>query len=166
MKRLILIRHAKTEQLTGPGLDFDRVLTERGHTDSVLMANQLIKASNYPDLIISSTAIRAKQTAEIFAENLKYKKENIVLKKFLYHDFYDKKEILKVINKIEDKCNIVFIIGHNPYISELASQMTGDVYEHIPTAGYLSILFNTNNWSDISLGSGTLEVFDYPSGHK
>ena len=77
MKRVVIVRHGKAVPY-GYDDDFSRDLRDRGKSDAKLISSELNEQGIFPDLIISSEAKRALKTARIFAENLNYKKRNIV----------------------------------------------------------------------------------------
>jgi phosphohistidine phosphatase len=81
------------------------------------MARFLFRRGNTPDLIISSNAARARQTAEIFVKDLNISEKNLRLTEKLYYS--SAKTILDHIYVLDDKINTVLLVGHNPGISDL-----------------------------------------------
>ncbi len=116
MKRLYLIRHAKSSW-DDPSLDdFDRPLSKRGKHDAPLMGKLLKQKNIIPDLILSSPAKRAKKTAKKIAKELG--KANIVYLDELYDA--SSQDLLADIKKISDTYTTVFLIAHNPRLNMLA----------------------------------------------
>ena len=110
------------------------------------------------DLIISSPAIRAISTALIFARNLNYKANNIVIKQELYESSVQ--DYLSVINSIDNSFDNVLLFAHNPTISDLAQHLTQALPMELPTCAIVGISFNTNDWKKAK--EGELFLFDYP----
>jgi phosphohistidine phosphatase len=164
MKRLILVRHAKSSRDNPAVIDFDRDLNDRGYKDAALMGDYIKNLSLKPDLIISSPALRARMTANIIAGKLEYPKSGI--------RFYDKlyeanpSDVVDILLGLEDNVNFVMLFGHNPYISSVSSYLTGKPFIEIPTTGTLEIIFNINNWSDVSNTLGETGFYQVPKNLK
>ena len=157
MKKLFLIRHAKSGWDNPALKDIERPLNERGYTNANEMSLQL-KAT--PDLIITSPAIRAMSTALIFARNLNYNFNNIVIKQELYDT--NVKDYLSVLHSIDNQIKTVLLFAHNPIISDFANSLTKDLPMEMPTCAIAGISFNINEWKEIKLKIGELFLFDYP----
>ncbi len=155
MKKLFLIRHAKSDWLNPELKDIERHLNERGYASANLISQ---KFTEKPDLIISSSAIRAISTALIFARNLNYSANNIIIKQELYES--SAKDYLSVINFIDNKYKSVLLFAHNPTISDLANVLTQSLPMEMPTCAIAGISFDTNDWQKAK--SGKLFLFDYP----
>ncbi len=162
MKTLFITRHAKTIPGGGQLADFDRYLSPRGPKDLKLVANELIELEYEPDLIISSPAVRAKQTAEIMAELFDYPVGQIKYLNHLY-GYFSTQQIIKDISQIGAKARSVMIVGHNPSMAELGEDLTYSFHEHLPTSGTLVIDFEVTKWDYVSEGSGMLSQFIFPS---
>ena len=155
MKTLYLIRHAKSDW-TNPELkDIERYLNERGYSNANMMST---KFDRVPDLIISSPAIRAMSTALIFARNLNYNANNIVIKQELYESSVQ--DYLSVINSIDNNFNTVLLFAHNPTISDVAQTLTQALPMDMPTCAIAGIKFDIIDWEKAK--KGELVLFDYP----
>ncbi|MBN2424079.1 MAG: histidine phosphatase family protein [Calditrichaceae bacterium] len=165
MKKLYLIRHAKSDWSI-PGLnDMDRPLNNRGNKDAPLMARWLKSEDIYPDLIVSSPAHRALSTARIFAEILKYPEHNIRTDLLIYGG--SGAEMLEIIRKTNDKLHTVFLFGHNPEITGLAEDLTGKTMESMSTCAILGIEFpRIESWRDVKNRSGVKVLYKYPRMFK
>ncbi len=162
MKKLILVRHAKTEQLFDYSKsDFERKLLPRGHKDAELIAEQLKVKDIHPDIYITSKAKRAKQTAKIFAEHLNFEADEITKEQFLY-DGYTTGEILDYLAKFETDHDCIIIFGHNPDIASLTTRLVTDELWHFPTSCTTVINFDIENWKDLEVGTGKMELYLYP----
>ncbi|MCU4156927.1 histidine phosphatase family protein [Carboxylicivirga sp. A043] len=167
MKTLILVRHAKTEQLgyMSSKSDFERSLKPRGYNDTKLVAKDMISRKIRPNLLISSKAMRAKQTARLFAEQLDIDKQDIVLEQFLY-DGYTTSELLSYLEQFGALHDNIMIVGHNPEIAMTAISLTDSDYLHFPTTGTIAISFNVDSWEDINAREGKIEWFVAPKMFK
>jgi phosphohistidine phosphatase len=158
IKKLYIIRHAKSDKSDDTLKDFDRPLNKRGLKNSPFMGSLLKNKNINPDLILSSPALRALTTAEIIANRVEYKKE-IETNKSIYTDSYSTLE--KIIHEIDDNNNTVFFIGHNPGVSALINHLCQTNLD-IPTCAVVEIAFDTNSWEKISKKNSTLISYEYP----
>src|SRR3990172_739632 len=144
MKRLYIIRHAKSSWDNSNLQDFERPLNARGERDAPFMGQKLAERGIKPDLILSSPANRAFKTAKIVAETVGYKKKNIVSDQNIY--LSDLKTILKIIQNIDDTKNDVMIFGHNPCFTHLANYLSDANVDNIPTCGVFCVEFDIKSW--------------------
>ena len=160
MKRLILIRHAKSSW-NNPGLtDFDRPLNKRGKRDAPVMGKRLKNRDVKPDLIISSPAKRALKTARIIAEEIGYPKVKIVTHASIYGEGMS--ALLELIRNLDDSHNRVIMFGHNPDFTMLAEHLTDHRVGNMPTCGIFCVDFEVDSWKQISERKGLFVFFDYP----
>ncbi|MCG8410704.1 MAG: histidine phosphatase family protein [Bacteroidales bacterium] len=144
-KILTIVRHGKSDW--GNNIqDIDRPLKERGVKDAYKMAERLQNRTLNPDLIITSTANRAVHTAIIFSRVLKIDDSKIILNS----DFYmaDYTSIIQFISRLYNSVNSVLIFGHNPTFTYLANMFLPDSISNLPTAGVVSLNFETNSWHE------------------
>ena len=163
-KTLYLIRHAKSSWDDPSLRDHDRPLNKRGKRDAPFMAKFLKESGIRPDIIISSTAVRALDFAKEIAEETGYKKKNIIATKDMY--MADEDEMLRILRKVDDSHNIVFMVGHNPGITYFANSLSNYNISNIPTSGIFRVDFETEKWSDTDFGKGKFMSFDYPKKFK
>jgi phosphohistidine phosphatase len=157
MKKIYLIRHAKSGWDNTELKDIERPLNERGYASANEMSQQLKLT---PDLIITSPAIRAISTALIFARNLDYDFNSIVIKKELYETTV--KEYLSVLHSIDNQFKTMLLFAHNPTISHFAESLTKSIPKEMPTCAIAGISFDAKNWKDLKNKTGELFLFDYP----
>lgn len=162
MKTLILTRHAKTIPGESGMSDFERTLAPRGPKDVKLIAKELLTMEYDPDLIISSPALRAIQTSELFAKVFNYQASQIKYLNYLY-GYFSIADLVKDLASKGAKSNSVQIIGHNPSISEIAADLSGSYAESLPTSGTMVIEFDVKKWDYVTEGSGILTQFIVPS---
>lgn len=146
MKTLFLVRHAKSSRDDPTLADKKRPLNERGLRDAPKMGKRLAKRDVKPDLILSSPALRARTTAELFADELDYKLKHIVIDDRLYASAPD--DLLEVIRKRGGKAKRLMLFGHNPELSELANRLSSDITE-LRTCAVAELAFDIKSWSDL-----------------
>ena len=148
MKKLLLMRHAKSSWDNSDIPDHERSLKKRGKKDAERMGKLLKSKELKPDLILSSTALRAKETAEIVADTCKCKKEIIFLDS-LY--MAEPSDILRAIEKISKDKKTVMVIGHNPGLEAFLQIADGKV-ESLPTASIAYLTVSIDDWSELGKG--------------
>ena len=158
MKKLILLRHAKSSWKDASLDDFDRPLNRRGKKDAPIMAHKLAMRKIKIDLTISSPANRTIETAKIFANILGCESE-IIFNDKLYEASY--KEILNVINLIDDKYQNVLLVCHNPGITNLVNYISDYFIENISTSGIVGLSTNSS-WKNINENGCSFLFYDYP----
>ncbi len=150
MKKLLIMRHGKSDWGSGSQRDFDRPLNERGLRDTPRIGEELKKKNLTPDLIISSPAERAKMTAERVAEYSGYRGK-IDWDESFYFGFV--REITQKLRKVDDKIENVMIVGHNPTWSSIVEQLSGNYFD-MKTANVCILEFN-GSWKDLDEGKCT-----------
>lgn len=158
MKKLYIIRHAKSDWEDLTLKDFDRPLNSRGEDDSPFMGKLLNEKEVLPDAILSSPALRAKKTAQKIAKEINFTKP-ILYDKKIYEASVQTLE--SIVKSIDDKYDIVFLLGHNPGLKMLAESIVG-LEGNIPTSGIVEVEFDCKKWSEISSKNAKLISFDYP----
>jgi phosphohistidine phosphatase len=160
MKMLYLIRHGKSSWKDEALSDQERPLNKRGKKDAPEMARWLLAKGIKPDLMLSSSAVRTKKTARKMAKELGMDKKEIVTTDSLY--MADADEILQEIRQIDDRVDTAFVFGHNPGLTDLASQLASREIENVPTCGVVALKFEVNSWKEVSRKHGWLAFFNYP----
>jgi phosphohistidine phosphatase len=160
MKTLFLVRHAKSNR-DDPSLpDRDRPLNERGLHDAPRMGARLARRDVNPDLIVSSPALRALTTAQLFAAKIGYEGKRIVVDERLYAA--DAAILLAVIRALDEKTACVMLFGHNPEFGDLAQRLSGDPVE-MPTCAVAEFRFDIKSWSDVGTVAPKRIRFDKPT---
>ncbi len=160
MKKLFIIRHAKSSWKDTSLDDFDRGLNKRGKKDIKFIANWLRANRFYPDLILSSPARRAKDTLEQIVKTLKLNDEIIRFDKSIYEATCD--TLIDLLEQVDKRYDNLFLIGHNPALNELAEFLTNSVIFNIPTSGIFCVEFNISKWSEIKNVKGIISFFEFP----
>lgn len=164
MKKIYLIRHAKSSWSEEGVSDFDRPLNKRGKKDLPFMANRLKEFGIKPDLILSSPAKRAQKSAKTIAEIIDYKTTKISYDESLYDSSYTTYRYL--LDSLDNKLNSVFIVAHNPTLTEVGERLSGAILTNIPTCSIVCIEFDVKSFQDIKEESGKIIFFDYPKKHN
>lgn len=123
-KLLYLIRHAKAEEYAFAKRDHDRDIIDKGKVRASQVADDLATVFQLTEntQVISSTANRAIQTAELFCDKLHYPLQHIQQEKSIYEAYY--LDILHVINKTPEHIETLLVFGHNPGLSDLTNYLT------------------------------------------
>ena len=162
MKSIIFGRHAKSSWDDISLRDHDRPLNKRGVKDAELMGKNLRALEIYPEVLIASSALRAKTTAEIYYKYVGC--EIFEINKSLYHA--PPNTFLTIAGNIPDKFDSAMMIAHNPGITELANIYSEEFISNVPTGGIFIVKFKVNSWKEISTFNGILTNFLYPKLFK
>lgn len=155
-KTLIIVRHAKSSWKDETLADRDRPLNQRGIRDAPEMGRRLAAGVTLPQLVVSSPAVRALETARAICREIDYSTDHIQLEEDLYaaapHD------ILDVVTGFDDSVSTAMVVTHNPAITDLANLFSDEDIENVPTCGILFV--EADAWNEFS--NGRLIAFDYP----
>ena len=168
MKRLFLLRHAKTEQADkDTPADADRVLTERGRSDAPLVGREMRKKGYQPDLILCSPSARTRQTLELALAEFGGSPEIRSVDSIYAAGARD---ILALVRGLPREVQRPMVVGHNPSFEEIAALLVGDAGaanfdafgEKFPTAALAVIDFDVADWKEVEPGAGKLTDFIKP----
>jgi phosphohistidine phosphatase len=165
MKRLTLVRHAKSDWGDASLDDLDRPLNKRGERDAPAMAARLVKAGLEPTLMISSPAARAMATAREFARAFGYPAGRIRQADEAY--LAAPGELLDVVRRLGGRATHVMLFGHNPGISGFGARLTGDDSSgEMPTGAVTSLLVPLKDWSELGFGKAKRDFHDFPKSQR
>jgi phosphohistidine phosphatase len=159
MKRIYLVRHAKSSWDEVGVKDEDRPLRKKGIDDAHYKAKILSLSNVTIDITLSSPAFRALNTAIIFAKYLRYPFERIVITESIYSS--NKEGLLDIVRSVENKHSSVMIVGHDPALSSLANYLTESNFEKISTSGVVCIELGIVDWKKTDKKSGILKFHDF-----
>ena len=162
MKKLLLVRHAKSgwEDFSQP--DHNRPLNTRGLADAPVMAQRIAKKQIVPELIVSSTAYRAEATAKIIATELQLL-DKIITDTNIYEAGIG--NLMEVIFGLDDRFNQVMLVGHNPGFTMLVNYLQNDKHiDNMQTCATALLSFEIESWADVK--TGKLLDYDYPKNHQ
>ena len=175
MRRLMLLRHAKTEHDAPTGRDQDRRLDQRGRLDAAAIGTWIGRHPPLPDAVLVSTAVRAQQTWEIARDAMKDAVRDQVPqpKVELLDELYgaEPAQLLRIIRLagVTDPARLM-LIGHNPGMHELALMLAGSgdaaakksLEDNLPTAGLAILDFAVDDWNGVAFRRGELVRFTSP----
>ena len=153
MKKLLLLRHAKSSWADSSLPDFERPLNERGQRAAPLVGKFMRERQLRPDLIISSPAKRTRETIALVLDAARLETETR----------YDERiyeatlaRLLEVVSQIEDDKREVMLVGHNPGFENLLERLTNES-ERMPTAALALITLDVEKWDEAAAKGGRLE---------
>ena len=156
------MRHAKSSWENSDLADFDRSLNERG-LDAAPFMGELIRKNDFKiDLIVSSPAKRAEQTAKLVKEAARLDAE-IEYNEKIYEA--SPRWLLEIVSATDDKFDSIMLVGHNPGLEGLLRFLTGK-FEAMPTAALAVVDLEMNHWSEINSASGSLRTLIRPKEVK
>ncbi|HEV7643395.1 MAG TPA: histidine phosphatase family protein [Pyrinomonadaceae bacterium] len=158
MKTLLLLRHAKSSWDDTSLSDFERPLNPRGKQTAPFIGELIAEKGWQPDLVLSSPAERAKQTA-LLAKEAGSLKAEIRFDEKIYEA--SQFQLLEVLKGISAPAGTVLLVGHNPGMEGLLGLLTGEM-QSIPTAALIRISLDIDSWDRIERDSGKLEEFIKP----
>ena len=158
MRTLYLLRHAKSSWKDETLRDFDRPLKRRGRRAAERMGQVFSGEKLKSPLVISSPAVRARETTELVLESAELRVEPHFDERIYEADV---RTLMEVVRSIPDSSDTAILVGHNPGFENLLSYMTGDS-RHMPTCALAKIEFDAASWSDVSEETGRLELFVTP----
>lgn len=163
MKKIILVRHGKAEDPDSEGGDFLRSLTGKGKDVSAQMARRLAKRENGHITIITSPALRALDTAMIFAGTLKTGYDAVIIREAIYGSF-GMSSLCRLLQEAGDEIETIALFGHNPSFSLLVNHFSGTNRGFMPKSGVACFEFDTDSWKTISVSNSKLVYFLHPDG--
>lgn len=163
-KKIYLVRHARAEDQALMFKDFDRELLSSGIMDAARMGKFLHELPIKVDQIVSSTAVRAWQTAKVLAEQLSYDVEDIVADERLYDG--GPRAYLERINSTEESIEELMMVGHNPDITYFAEYLTRSNLFSMDKGGVVTIEFEGLQWAEISGKLGKFVSYVTPKSFR
>ena len=160
MMNLMIMRHGKSDWDAGAQSDHDRPLANRGILSAERMGEVVRDLGTIPELVISSTAVRARATAEL-ARITGGWASRLILEDDLYGA--SPRAALEVVVKHAGDCKRVMIVGHEPTWSMLVRQLTGGSCA-MRTATVADIEIHAERWDAATTASGTLVSLLQPRG--
>lgn len=155
LKKLFLLRHAKSSWGDASLDDFDRPLNERGLRAAPLVGRYMRERKLRPDLIICSPAERARETASLVV-----KAAGLDAPLRFDERIYEatSARLFEIVSQIEDTVGEALLVGHNPGFEELLQRLSGEA-RHMATATLALVILDIEKWSKLREGCGRLELF-------
>jgi len=171
MRRLMLLRHAKTETNAPSGHDHDRRLDDRGRSDAAEIGHWIGRNPPFPDMVLVSTAVRARQTWDLVWEEMKDRVPAPEIETLDELYGAEPAQLLKMVRMASaSDPKRLMLVGHNPGMHELALMLTGHgdkgtrkaLEDNLPTSGLAILDFDTKDWTDVAFRRGKLALFVSP----
>lgn len=164
-RRLILVRHAKSDWDNPDLADHDRPLNPRGRRAARLLGDWLAGRGYEPEEVLCSTSLRTCQTWEGAEAAVLESRPDLVLLPQLYNA--DADMLMQVLRQARQQT--VMMIAHNPGIGEFAAKLPAqppfdEMFRKYPTAATLVVDFQIDDWSAVQPGTGSLRDFTVFSG--
>lgn len=160
MKTLFLMRHAKAELALPEMSDLNRPLLEKGKKRTKHIIDYLLKKHVEIDLIISSHAVRSRETARIMAYGLHVDESKIWEDKTVYTA--DTEKLLDLFYDLPAGVNQLMIVGHNPTITNFANLYLAEKIDAVPTSGIVCLEFDTDDWTQLDSCKGSMKFMIFP----
>jgi phosphohistidine phosphatase len=170
MKRLVVLRHAKSGWDQPALRDFDRALNTRGKRAATVMGRHVRDLDLRFDLVLASPAVRVAETLDAFADGL-----GVHLAPAWDRRVYlaSAPMLLELVQDTRDTVETLLLVGHNPGLEELILMLSGrgdeaeiaardSVEDKYPTAAIAELVFDTDRWADVDDGEGRLIRFVRP----
>lgn len=165
LKKILIMRHAKSSWNNGSLKDFDRPLNERGMKDAPRMGKYLKEQGIIPDQLIGSPALRAKQTLLKLSDELGFDHEKIIWDEDLY--FRSSLSYIHALNRMKEQSSVVLIAGHYPMVSDVVSKLAGrELTEHFSTATIACLEAEIDQWENLDEGMCKLKWMKKPKQLK
>jgi phosphohistidine phosphatase len=166
MKKLVLVRHAKSDWGKEHLKDIDRHLNERGYDDAYFMSDWYMQHNPMPEALVCSPATRAISTAFIFARAFGVKEADVQIKEGIYESGASR--LKEVISQFSDEYASVMLFGHNPGLTDLLNELNKELlFENIPTCGIVILELDVKSWKGIkTLKEATLSGYKFPKSFK
>ena len=171
MRRLLLLRHAKTENDAPSGRDQDRRLDDRGRLDAAEIGGWIGRHPPFPEAVLVSSAVRANQTWDIVWQAMQdlVPPPQVEFPPDLYGA--DPAQLLEAVHAaVATDPKVLMLVGHNPGMHELALMLAGsgdaagrkELGDNLPTSGLAIFDFEIDDWSDVAFRRGRLAKFVSP----
>lgn len=165
MKQLTIVRHAKSDWGDEFLKDVDRPLNHKGYLDAYYSSNWFYSKHSLPDVIISSAATRALNTALIFARAFDFNMSNFILNPSLFESTLT--NLMTVISNINETYSSAMIFGHNPTFTNICNELTEDLFfDNLPTCGIVSLKLEIKNWKEVAPKKGKINFYQFPKEFK
>ncbi len=149
MKKLYIVRHAKSSWNIEGISDKERPLLVKGEQRTKMVIDYFKEKELSIDLIISSAAVRAYETAKIIAKSFQYQEDRIRVEDYLYSA--NAEQMFDIFYDIPDEIDSVMIVAHNPTVTNFANIFLTQKIDWLPTSGVVALAFDVDNWGSCSV---------------
>jgi phosphohistidine phosphatase len=134
-------------------------LTKKGKKSIDTIGSYLKLRGVKPDVILASCARRTQETADLLAKKLEFEGVTSYMQELYYTDTETLKQIIMLQ---ESDAETIFVVGHNPQVTDMANMLIDEHISKIPTMGVVAIEFDIERWSEIAHSKGKMDFFIYP----
>lgn len=160
MKELIVVRHAKSSWDHDGLADHERPLLEKGKKRTRKIISYLQEQGVKPEFILTSSALRARETALYIAMGLGLDKGLVKVDPALYHA--DADQLMEQFDDLSDNFNSVMLVGHNPALTNFVNFFLVPPIDWLPTSGVVALQFETDRWDEIRSAQRTVRFVIFP----
>jgi phosphohistidine phosphatase len=161
MKRLIILRHAKSDWGKEGLKDIDRHLNNRGYEDAYSQSAWLAAHQERPNQILSSSATRALSTALIFARTLEIDMSNFKVEPAIYEAPIE--SLLEILGRQDNRVDSILLAGHNPGLTELCHTLSEDVFfDNLPTCALVAFEGDCKTWAKFVERKMPIKFYKFP----
>ena len=161
MKKIILVRHAKSSWDDPRLRDIDRPLNPQGITDAALMGHHI---NARPSLVVASQALRTRETATIILDTMGINNAEIIYSKPLY--LADSEQLHYIIGHLDNRHDCVMLIAHNPGIADFIDTYTNVLPSKVPTGSVFELHYNCDTWEGLGTSRPDTTVFHFPAMYR
>lgn len=149
MKQLFLVRHGKAARDVPVDSDQERPLLRKGVERTLAVAAYLKEQGVKPQLVLSSHALRAFETATLIGGMLLDTPPEVRIEKNIY--YRGREALYDIVTGLKDDLSSVMMVGHNPYMTDFVNMFADTPVSYLPTSAVAAFAFQTDRWSDILL---------------
>lgn len=160
MKTLYILRHAKSACAHLGQKDYDRALDEQGARDAAAVGARMRAQGMQPELVVSSSALRAVNTAIIVCTALQIAPDAIVQERKIY--LAGSPKLQQLISFFDEEASSALLVAHNPALTDLVNDLAHAAIDHIPPAGLVCIELAIDYWAQLLPGVGKVLHIDFP----
>ena len=160
---LLVLRHSKSAYPEGVA-DIDRPLGPRGVRDAVTLGGWLLGQGLLPDLVVCSTAARARQTWDLVSDQMVWPDEDAMVVRYDPQVYdADPADLVAIVRETPPDVAMLALVGHNPGAAQLVRTLTGETGLSFPTSA-LAMIEIRQDWDQAIPGSGSLTGYWTPKG--
>ena len=164
MKQLTLVRHAKSSWDLPEMEDYYRPLNPRGVKNAYAIGDELAIRGVFPDVVITSPAVRAMNTAIILSRKLDFPLERMEANANMYEASVT--DVMKIMSSINDSVSHAMLVGHNPTLTMLINRLQKKPLDNLPTCGVYHLELDISSWSEIYDAKGKVQFALFPKQLK
>jgi len=164
MKQLTLVRHAKSSWDLPEMEDYYRPLNPRGVKNAYTIGDELAIRGVFPDVVITSPAVRAMNTAIILSRKLDFPLERMEANANMYEASVT--DVMKIMSSINDSVSHAMLVGHNPTLTMLINRLQKKPLDNLPTCGVYHLELDISSWSEIYDAKGKVQFALFPKQLK